>query len=444
MSKPMEKQDVTKSSAKSPVRHVTVGEDDAGSRLDRFLTRQYPVLPRTRLYRLVRKGEVRVNGKRASIDTRLASGDDVRLPPVQLEVAAAPASGAASRAPRVPASLLQTVTSAIIHEDERLLVINKPAGLAVHGGSGLSFGVIEALRAARPDESDSLELVHRLDRDTSGVLLVARKPAVLRMLHAGLREGEGFEKRYLVLVRGSWQLGKKRIDAPLRTDLRVGGERTVKVMAGGKEATSDFRPVQAFGRIASLLEVSILTGRTHQIRVHAAYAGHPVAGDPKYGDQEFNEQMREFGLERMFLHASSLSFTWPDRGTEFSVNAPLPSELARVIDQLAHAKKPPPLRPSRWKSRSAERPQAACQPDQRQADDRRRIVTVHALEQTDAETLAFEPARAVGRRLGGHIGGDLGARESSELAMGLIDVLLPQARFDADHGDGGEEGDATA
>ena len=351
MSKPMEKQDVTKSSAKSPVRHVTVGEDDAGSRLDRFLTRQYPVLPRTRLYRLVRKGEVRVNGKRASIDTRLASGDDVRLPPVQLEVAAAPASGAASRAPRVPASLLQTVTSAIIHEDERLLVINKPAGLAVHGGSGLSFGVIEALRAARPDESDSLELVHRLDRDTSGVLLVARKPAVLRMLHAGLREGEGFEKRYLVLVRGSWQLGKKRIDAPLRTDLRVGGERTVKVMAGGKEATSDFRPVQAFGRIASLLEVSILTGRTRQIRVHAAYAGHPVAGDPKYGDQEFNEQMREFGLERMFLHASSLSFTWPDRGTEFSVNAPLPSELARVIDQLAHAKKPPPLRPSRWKSR---------------------------------------------------------------------------------------------
>lgn len=351
MSKPMEKQDVTKSSAKSPVRHVTVGEDDAGSRLDRFLTRQYPVLPRTRLYRLVRKGEVRVNGKRASIDTRLASGDDVRLPPVQLEVAAPPASGAAPRAPRVPASLLQTVTSAIIHEDERLLVINKPAGLAVHGGSGLSFGVIEALRAARPDESDSLELVHRLDRDTSGVLLVARKPAVLRMLHAGLREGEGFEKRYLVLVRGSWQLGKKRIDAPLRTDLRVGGERTVKVMAGGKETTSDFRPVQAFGRIASLLEVSILTGRTHQIRVHAAYAGHPVAGDPKYGDQEFNEQMRAFGLERMFLHASSLSFTWPDRGTEFSVNAPLPSELARVIDQLAHAKKPPPLRPSRWKSR---------------------------------------------------------------------------------------------
>jgi len=179
--------------------------------------------------------------------------------------------------------------------------------------------------------------VHRLDRDTSGVLLIARKPAVLRMLHAGLREGEGFEKRYLALVKGSWQLGKKRIDAPLRTDLRVGGERTVKVHASGKSAISDFRPVQGFGRTASLLEVSILTGRTHQIRVHAAYAGHPVAGDPKYGDAEFNELMRDYGLERMFLHASSLSFTWSDRGTEFSANAPLPPELSRVIDALASA-----------------------------------------------------------------------------------------------------------
>ena len=359
----MEKQGLTNKSEQTAVRRVTVGEDDAGSRLDRFLTRQYPEVPRSRLFRIVRKGEVRVNGKRADIDTRLTSGDEVRLPPVRLEPlapkeavaagttgttgttrsagsaapGAAPGSGAPRPAPRsrVPASLIATVTGAILHEDERLLVINKPAGLAVHGGSGLSFGVIEALRAARPDERDTLELVHRLDRDTSGVLLIARKPAVLRMLHAGLREGEGFEKRYLALVKGSWQLGKKRIDAPLRTDLRVGGERTVKVQASGKSATSDFRPVQGFGRIASLLEVSILTGRTHQIRVHAAYAGHPVAGDPKYGDVEFNKEMREYGLERMFLHASSLSFVWPDRGTEFSVNAPLPPELARVIDALS-------------------------------------------------------------------------------------------------------------
>jgi 23S rRNA pseudouridine955/2504/2580 synthase len=313
-----------------------------------------------------------VNGKRAEIDTRLVLGDSVRLPPVRAtaaepaqgepgtassapaaprEVGATPATPAAQAAPaapraagtpapaavrrRVPDTLMQTVTGAIIHEDERLLVIDKPAGIAVHGGSGVSFGIIEALRAARPQESDSLELVHRLDRDTSGVLLVARKPAVLRMLHASLREGEGFEKRYLALLKGSWQLGKKRIDAPLRTDLRVGGERTVKVAPMGKSAASDFRVVQSFGKVATLMEVSILTGRTHQIRVHAAYAGHPVAGDPKYGDAEFNEQMRDMELERMFLHASSLSFVWPDRGTEFSVNAPLPPELARVIDALS-------------------------------------------------------------------------------------------------------------
>lgn len=350
----MEKQDLTKHSAKLTVRHLTVDGEDAGTRLDKFLARQYPEVPRTRLFRLVRKGEVRVNGKRAGIDTRLALGDDVRLPPVRdaaPETAIESGSSTARALTRkVPASLQAAVTASVIHEDERVIVVNKPAGIAVHGGSGVSFGVIEALRAARPDEAEKLELVHRLDRDTSGVLIIARKPSVLRMLHAGLREGEGFEKRYLALVKGSWQLGKKRIEAPLRTDLRVGGERTVKVAAGGKAATSDFRPVQGFGKLASLLEVSILTGRTHQIRVHAAYAGHPVAGDPKYGDREFNEDMREHGLDRMFLHASSISFLWPDRGTEFSVNAPLPPELARVIDVLSGLKRPGRARSRRPRS----------------------------------------------------------------------------------------------
>lgn len=350
----MEKQDLTKHSAKLTVRHLTVDGEDAGTRLDKFLARQYPEVPRTRLFRLVRKGEVRVNGKRAGIDTRLALGDDVRLPPVREaapETAVESGSSTARALTRkVPASLQAAVTASVIHEDERVIVVNKPAGIAVHGGSGVSFGVIEALRAARPDEAEKLELVHRLDRDTSGVLIIARKPSVLRMLHAGLREGEGFEKRYLALVKGSWQLGKKRIEAPLRTDLRVGGERTVKVAAGGKAATSDFRPVQGFGKLASLLEVSILTGRTHQIRVHAAYAGHPVAGDPKYGDREFNEEMREHGLDRMFLHASSISFLWPDRGTEFSVNAPLPPELARVIDVLSGLKRPGRARSRRPRS----------------------------------------------------------------------------------------------
>ena len=342
----MEKQDVTPKTGKTAVRHVVVGEDFVGVRLDKFLSHQYPEIPRTRLFRVVRKGEVRVNGKRAAIDTRLASGDDVRLPPIrelapgETGAASGPGGAPAVRGPRLPKGLLETVTGAILHEDERLVVINKPAGLAVHGGSGINHGVIEALRAARPDERDKLELVHRLDRDTSGVLLIARRPAVLRMLHAELREGENFEKRYLALVKGPWNLGKKRIVAPLRTDLRVGGERTVKVAAGGKEAISEFRPVQFFGSVATLVEVEILTGRTHQIRVHAAYAGHPVAGDEKYGDAEFNEEMRRYGLERMFLHASSLTLTWPDRGTPFSVNAPLPPELAQVIDALAARRRP--------------------------------------------------------------------------------------------------------
>ncbi len=347
MAKPLEKQRVTGGEATQIVRHVAISEDDAGVRLDKFLARAYPQVPRSRLFRIVRKGEVRVNGKRAAVDQRLSLGDDVRLPPVRPEAPqheASPTGGpdssrstSAAPAPRVPRSLVDAIAACVIHQDERLLVLNKPAGVAVHGGSGISFGVIEALRAGRPDERDSLELVHRLDRDTSGVLLVARKPAVLRTLHAVLREGEGLEKRYLTLVRGSWQLGRKRIDAPLRTDLRQGGERTVRVQAGGKSSISDFRPVQFFGKLATLMEVSILTGRTHQIRVHAAYAGHPVAGDEKYGDPAFNDEMAAIGLKRMFLHASSLSFTWPDRGTEFSVNAPLPPELAVVIDAIVPA-----------------------------------------------------------------------------------------------------------
>jgi 23S rRNA pseudouridine955/2504/2580 synthase len=191
--------------------------------------------------------------------------------------------------------------------------------------------VIEALRSARPGEP--LELVHRLDRETSGCLLIARRAAALRELHALMRTN-GFEKRYLVIVKGKWDLGAKRIDVPLRTDTRVGGERTVRPGASGKASVSDFRPVQFFGRTATLMEVTLHTGRTHQIRVHAAHAGHPVAGDEKYGDAAFNETLRGLGLKRMFLHAHSLSFSWP-RGGEFSINTPLPAELAAIIDTLA-------------------------------------------------------------------------------------------------------------
>ncbi len=329
----------------SKVRQVEVTLDAAGVRLDRYLSKALPQVPLSRVFRLIRKGEVRVNGKRAAGSQRLQAGDIVRVPPVRTEAPPPPpidGAPVAKVAKRVPSRLVEEVRSAVLHRDDTLLVINKPAGLAVHGGSGVSFGLIEALRAAYPD--DELELVHRLDRDTSGCLLVARKASALRTLHALLRE-HAFEKRYLVLVAGKWDLGKKRIDMPLRTDLRVGGERTVKAHASGKAAVSDFRPVQFFSNRASLLEVSIQTGRTHQIRVHAAYAGHPVAGDEKYGDAEVNAALKEFGLTRMFLHASSLSFVWPHSGTEFSANAPLPADLAAVIDRLAAA-------PNRGGSRS--------------------------------------------------------------------------------------------
>ena len=212
-----------------------------------------------------------------------------------------------------------------------LLVLDKPAGLAVHGGSNVSLGCIEALRLLRPQSKD-LELAHRLDRGTSGCLLLAKRRSALRVLHALLREGE-VDKRYLALVQGRWPDGKSEIDAPLVTR-RVGGEARVKVDEAGKEARSTFRVVDRFGKTASLLEVSIDTGRTHQIRVHAAHAGHPVAGDERYGDKDFNEYLKSFGLTRMFLHAHSLSFDWPDTGEPFAASAPLPDELKAVLTAL--------------------------------------------------------------------------------------------------------------
>jgi 23S rRNA pseudouridine955/2504/2580 synthase len=305
------------------VRHVEVGPGEGGQRLDNFLLRTLKGVPRSHIYRLLRRGEVRVNGGRAKPEHRLAEGDSVRLPPVR--VAAEEAPGA------VPARLRATVREAIVHEDERVLVIDKPAGLAVHGGSGLSFGVIEALRADRPQAE--LELAHRLDRDTSGLLVVAKDRGSLRVLHALLRDG-AVDKTYLALLAGRWTLGRKRIDAPLATHHRQGGERTVTVHAAGKPSASTFRPIERFGAEATLVEVDIHTGRTHQIRVHAAFAGHPVAGDPKYGDREFNLRMKERGLERMFLHAHALAFTWPDTGRKCRWVAALPPELKAVVARL--------------------------------------------------------------------------------------------------------------
>jgi 23S rRNA pseudouridine955/2504/2580 synthase len=305
---------------------VRIESGSVGQRLDNFLLRELSGVPRSRVYRLLRKGEVRVNGKRKQADYRLAADDEVRLPPVR--EAAAGADGPRS----VPESLLATVRAAVVHEDARLLVLDKPSGLAVHGGSGLAFGAIEALRALRPDEP--LELVHRLDRETSGCLLIARTRAALRATHALLREGT-VEKHYTALLTGNWRLGRKTIDAPMLTDARAGGERHVRVHRTGKIAVSVFEPVRHFRDVATLADVAIRTGRTHQIRVHAAFAGHPVAGDDKYGDRERNAMLRELGLRRMFLHASSIAFRWPDSGAEFRAAAPLPPELGAVLERLA-------------------------------------------------------------------------------------------------------------
>jgi 23S rRNA pseudouridine955/2504/2580 synthase len=308
---------------RTDVQHFEVSLQEAGQRLDNYVQKRLGGVPRSRVYRVIRKGEVRVNGRRAGPETRLQLNDRIRIPPVRVLPR--------SQAGRPSAQLCERIRQAIIYQDEKLLVLDKPAGVAVHGGSGVSFGVIEALRALRPD--DSLELVHRLDRDTSGCLLIARQAATLRSLHALLRT-DGFEKRYLALVRGKWELGAKRIDVPLRTDTRIGGERTVRAGASGKPSISEFRPVQFFGRTATLVEVTLRTGRTHQIRVHAQHAGYPVAGDEKYGDAAFNDELRALGLGRMFLHAHSVSFAWP-QGGEFSVNSPLPPELAALLDGLA-------------------------------------------------------------------------------------------------------------
>jgi 23S rRNA pseudouridine955/2504/2580 synthase len=312
------------------VQYVEAGEGDDGQRLDNFLLRVLKGVPRTHVYRLLRKGEVRVNSKRAKPDQRVAAGDRIRLPPVRR---AEPGEATGSRPPS--RGLQELLSAAILYEDNDLLVLNKPAGVAVHGGSGTSHGVIEALRAARP-ELKELDLVHRLDRDTSGCLIVAKRRAALRDLHAQLREGTT-EKLYLALVCGKWDLGQKRIELPLATGERRGGERHVAVRGHGQMAVSTFRPVQFFGNVASLMEVAIDTGKTHQIRVHAAYAGHPVAGDDKYGDREKNAALRQYGLNRMFLHAVSIGVNRPGTREPLHVSAPLGDDLRAVLDALVKA-----------------------------------------------------------------------------------------------------------
>ena len=311
------------------VRIVEVASEDADQRIDNFLMRHLKGVPRSRIYRILRRGEVRVNGRRAGPDYRICAGDKVRIPPVRTA-----ASGAGGPAPVRPG-----LEAAILYEDHRYLVLDKPSGLAVHGGSGVSHGAIEALRALRP-QARFLELAHRLDRETSGCLLVAKRRSALRAVHELLRSG-GVEKRYLALVMGDWQGGPRRVDAPLRKNQLRGGERMVRVDPTGKTAQTRFRPLTAYGQ-ATLMEADLGTGRTHQIRVHAAHCGHPIAGDDKYGDEAFNRTMRSLGLRRLFLHAHSLAFTEPDTGREIHVSAPLAPDLRAVLDTLEKARRPAP------------------------------------------------------------------------------------------------------
>lgn len=306
----------------SGVQMLEISSDLAGQRLDNFLMARLKGVPRSLVYRIVRKGEVRVNKGRIKPDYRLKAGDLVRVPPVRVSETdtTQPAKG-----------LQRRIEEAIIFEDKSLLVINKPSGIAVHGGSGVSHGVIEALRAQRPD-AHFLELVHRLDRDTSGCLLIAKKRSALRNLHEQLRLHQ-MDKVYQALVKGNWGSKQRVIDAPLRKNILKSGERMVKVTADGKPAKSIFSPMQC-SDIASLVKVKLETGRTHQIRVHAAHAGHPIAGDEKYGDDDFNQRMKKSGLKRLFLHAWSLTFNLPDSGEPLKVEAPLDEHLLSVLKKL--------------------------------------------------------------------------------------------------------------
>ena len=310
--------------SKDAVNTLAVDDAGEGQRVDNFLRRVLKGVPKSHIYRIVRSGEVRVNRKRVKPDTRLAVGDLLRIPPIRTG-----AAGAATR-PAQPGSFR------ILHEDDALIAIDKPPGLAVHGGSGIAFGLIEQLRAARPD-ARFLELVHRLDRDTSGVLLIAKQRAALLALHAALREGR-VDKRYLVLIQGRWRDAKRAVELPLTRFVTQGGERRVRVEHdGGMRARTVFHRRRTWTQAQppmALLEAELHTGRTHQIRVHLTHCGFPLAGDDKYGDFAWNKALAKQGLRRMFLHAWKLGFEHPSEGRAMTLEAPLPSDLEAFIARI--------------------------------------------------------------------------------------------------------------
>jgi len=308
------------------VSFVAIDEDMAGQRLDNFLMARLKGVPKSRIYNVIRKGEVRVNKGRTKPEYKLVAGDEVRVPPVRM----------AEREPVAKPSNMMTrlLESSILFENDGLLVINKPPGLAVHGGSGVSLGLIETLRQMRP-EARYLELIHRLDRDTSGCIMVAKKRSMLRHLQAALREknASGITKVYQALVIGQWPKNCRRVDAPLLKLEVANDERIVKVDPAGKPSLTEFKLLKGFVN-CSLVEARPITGRTHQIRVHAQYMGHSLVGDEKYGSDDFNKEMKALGVKRLFLHAAELGFYLPDATEKTFVKAPLAEDLAAVINQL--------------------------------------------------------------------------------------------------------------
>jgi len=306
------------------VTYLQIAVEQAGQRIDNFLLTYFKSVPKSHIYRILRTGEVRVNKGRIKPVYRLQIGDKVRLPPMHYQTTT-------SVIPHIHS--VQILTKRILYEDNFLLVIDKPSGMAVHGGSGISFGVIEGLRTLYP-QAPFLELVHRLDRETSGCLMIAKKRSMLRRLHDLLRQG-GMRKRYLALVQGRWQSRLKQISMPLQKNILQSGERIVRVNeTDGKAAISNFQIEEEF-ESATLLNVQPITGRTHQIRVHATHADHPIAGDEKYGNEAFNRQMRDYSLKRLFLHAAQLEIEIPDQNYQLSINAPLPTELQQVLNRLS-------------------------------------------------------------------------------------------------------------
>ncbi len=306
--------------ASQGVQLVEIGPRNSNQRLDNFLLSQLKGVPKSRVYKLLRSGQVRVNKGRKKADYRLQTGDSVRIPPVRM---------AEQDDGRAPQHLIDRVSNSIIFEDSNILVLNKPAGLAVHSGSNIRFGVIEMLRQARPND-DMLELVHRLDRDTSGCLVIARSRDALNQLHEHFREEQGdMQKIYRAILCGRWHGGEQTIDAPLLKNTLRGGERMVEVNPDGKAARSLFTPLE-YQDAVSLMEIRLFTGRTHQIRVHAQSAGHPVAGDKKYGDTDFNQQLKEAGFKRMYLHAYQLSFSLA--GKPYNISAPLDDEWTHLLN----------------------------------------------------------------------------------------------------------------